>query len=623
MADTVFAQNYTISHLSLADLRDGNRIKIPLFQRGVVWTKNHRKDFIETVKSGDPFGVILVYQDSIDKHYDIIDGLQRLSTLRAYMDNPLEFIDENDKFIDDDKVFEILKKKYESKGMPIPQDSKLTKEKVNFLKKFIKEIRNEKQIPNVVKAWPKACEILEIDIGQFDVQLAFSEFYDAFIKSLSLDEAVKIYAIVYTGNKDKLPTVFETLNTSSVSLTKYEVFSSQWPSTQIVINDDELVKKVYSKYEALEKSSSFDVDVSLESIRDNGMTLFEYCFGFSELLNDSSKSYSFLFSKGKKSTDPTGFELLAMACGLPINKADDLYKKAYLGESSGLFLKNLEEALLDSVSIVADSIREWITDLKGTIIKVSSTYQVYYMIMSVFKHKYVINTTEKTLQENEDKKWISGFKENAYKWYFFHLITGFWNRHRQVSDLKNVIEGKESDIDYSLNISSDFWSDALKTYLDSSRDGLTSRSIPNEIKLFLNYYYRKLIEEDANRKKYFEAKYDDNDTENKIVFDIEHIVPFDKFSKFNNQIPMSVLGNLCYLPVKDNRSKRDNTIYEYTKDRPSLTFNQEFLQIIDYPKSEDLNFINTPINQFKPAYENLIVNRENNMINKFIKFITE
>ena len=625
MSDTPFAQNYTIDHLTLADVKQEKRIHIPKFQRGVVWTKNHRKEFIETVKMGDPFGVILVSQDPDDKHYDLIDGLQRLSTLRAYMDNPLEFIDENDKFIDSNKLLTIFKKKYELKKLPVPSDSKLEKEIIIFKKKFIKELKNSKQINKASDVWPKACEFLDFEKDNFTAYSLFEDFYDSFTKSLALDDGIKIYAIVYRGSKEKLPSVFETLNTSSVSLTKYEVFSSQWPATQIVVNDEELVKKVYSKYEALKKSSSFDVDVTEDIIRENGMTLFEYCFGFSELLSDESKPYACLFSKSKRSTDPTGFELLALVCGLMVNKADDLYKNEYLGGSSGVFLKKLEEALIDSVNIVADSVRDWITDLKGTVIKIASTYQVYYAVISVFKHKYTINLSSKSIEENEDKAWLKDFKHNAYKWFFYHQITGFWNANRQVTDLKNIIDGKTHlDVDYSKNISSDFWTTALDDYLKNKRDALITRSIPNELKLFLNYYYRFLIDEDENRKKFFKIKFEDDDAkkEHEILFDIEHIVPCEKFKAFERKIPMSVLGNLCYLAVKDNRSKRNYTIYEYIKDRPAFTSEEAFLKTIDYPSRDRLNFIDCPFDQFKEPYEKLVAEREEKMIKKFILFIT-
>ncbi|MBR5095864.1 MAG: hypothetical protein IK094_02010, partial [Treponema sp.] len=181
------------------------------------------------------------------------------------------------------------------------------------------------------------------------------------------------------------------------------------------------------------------------------------------------------------------------------------------------------------------------------------------------------------------------------------------------------------DVDYSKNISKEYWESAINTYLENKHDSLTSRNIPNEIKLFLNYYYRFLIDEDANRKKYFEVKFENGDInpEHEVKFDIEHIVPFEKFANFGGQIPMSVLGNLCYLAVKDNRSKRNNTIYEYSKDRPALTYDDDFIKMIDYPTYEELKFIDCPIDQFKSPFESLVSRREKKMINKFIAFITD
>ena len=591
MINKAIPQNYFIDHLTLADIRTNGKIVIPSYQRQVVWSHSHRKEFIDTVKMGDPFGIILVYQDPIDKYYHLVDGLQRLSALRAYMDNPLSFIDKNDKFINEEKLLSIFKRKYEILGKSLPAPSKLEKEKSSFLDKFLKELKKSTQIQKASVVWVNVCELLGLGTEAFSVYTLFEDFYEDFLNTLALSESIKIYAIVYTGDRTQLPSVFETLNTSSVSLTKYEVFSSQWPVTKIKVEDEELIKKVYSKYKTLEDTSSFLVQATEEDIREKGMTLFEYCFGISELLYDESKDYSFIFSKTKKSTEPTGFELLSLACGLCVNNADELYKDEYLGNSSGSFLKDLEEAIVDCVKIVADSLRNWVTDLKGSVIKITSVYQIYYCIMSVFKHKYTINLKSKTITKKDNKKWISNFYKNAPKWYFYHQLTGFWNLNRQVSDLRNIIDGKiQNDVDYSKNISEEYWKQAIKDYFESKRESLTERTIPNEIKLFLNYYYRFLIDEDANRRKFFEVKFEDGDTdpEHEIKFDIEHIVPYNKFETFNKQIPMSVLGNLCYLPVKDNRSKRDKTIYQFTDERPSITYDPIFKKTIDYPDEDDL-----------------------------------
>ena len=609
-------QNYIVDKLTLSDLKENGKVVIPNFQRGVVWTKQHRKEFIETVKTGDPFGVVLVSQSAPSEPYYLIDGLQRLSTLKAYMDNPLEFIDENDKFTDQTKLHNIFAKKYEAKGLQLPISTKLNKEKKSFLKKTIALMKAAKTIPNEIEVWPEVAKILGVEENTFAVLKPFSEFYRSFTENLKLPDII-IHAIVYQGPKERLPYVFETLNTSSVSLTKYEVFSSQWPNTKINVIDDELINKVWSKYDGLKKSSTFEVDVTLDSIRNEGMTLFEYCFGFSELVCDVNKPYAFLFSKGKKTTEPTGFELLALACGLQVNKADILWKDDYLGKSSGVFLVSLKDALIAAINVVSSSLKDWVYDLNGTPIKIAGTYQIYYMIITAFNHLYNFDPQTKKLERKESSEWIKKFKKNARKWYLCHILSGFWNQNRQVNDLHSLLH-ETSEVDYSAAISKERWTEVLNYYCDANRDTCTTRNVPGESRLILNFLYKMMIQEDANRAKFFVHSTDEGET---IEFDIEHIVPVEKFEHFSSEYSMSTLGNLCYLPVKDNRSKRNHTIYEYAMDRPALTYNIDFLSMIDYPERDELSFIDCPEKQFAGPYDTLTKKREKLIQDRFLKLI--
>lgn len=605
-------QNYIVDKLTLSDLKENGKVIIPNFQRGVVWTKQHRKEFIETVKSGDPFGVVLVSQEKPGAPYYLIDGLQRLSTLKAYMANPLEFVDENDRFIDKDKLGAFFAKKYESLGLQVPASTKLEKEKKKFLRKLINLMKEEPELPSETDLWEEISNHIGISKDKFDVFSRFSDFYKGFVENLKLPDII-IHAIVYQGPKERLPYVFETLNTSSVSLTKYEVFSSQWPSIKYIIADEELVKCVWLKYDNLKSSSAFEVDSDIDSIRNDGMTLFEYCFGFSELVCAPNKEYEFLFNKGKKSTNPTGFELLALVCGLPVNKADVLWKEEYLGSSSAGFLVELKNALIVSISTVAKALKNWVLDLNQSYIKGVGTYQIYYMIVSVFNHIYSLDLQNHSIsrKDNADAA-VKLFNTHAYKWYLYHIISGFWNQNRQVSDLRNLLDrdinGEESM--YYYDISKETWEKALSAFEYETEN----RTIPNELRLLLNYYYRMLIEEDANRQRYFQYKTPEGD---QIQFDIEHIVPYSKFGK-KTDLPRTTLGNLCYLPVKDNRSKRDHTIYEYALDRPALTYNDDFLEMIDYPSREELSFIDCSYDQFKDPYNTMIKKRQDKIIEKFV-----
>ncbi len=617
-------QNYIVDKLTLSDLTKTGKIVIPSFQRGIVWNKEHRKDFIETVKSGDPFGVVLVSQARPNDPYILIDGLQRLSTLKAYMSNPLEFVDENDKFIDKEKLHSFFEQKYYRKGMQLPREEKLDKEKRSFLKKMIILMKEKESTPRAADIWRLMSDFLQIPSSApyyFDLYDLFEKFYSSFIENLQLPDII-IHAIVYQGPQERLPLVFEHLNTTSVTLSKYEVFSSQWPSNKIIIHDEAIVKNVWSKYSKLKSSSSFDVDTTEESIRNEGITLFEYCFAFSEILNDENATYSFMFSKTKKSTDPTGFDILALACGLPANKAESICKDEYLGgTATGAFLVDLKNAIIDSVNIVSRNIDNWTHDLKNSAIKNTSLYQIYHMVITVFTHIYTLDLKTKEVIKRDDLEaleWMKKFDKYAYKWYLFHRLSDFWNDNRQVSDLKRLLDGTESNDFYVTNISRENWNKIIFDYVERTRSNAISRNIENDTKLILNYLYKLMIKEDRNREEYFKKT---DGQGNEIIFDIEHIVPVDKFKNFDEDLSISTLGNLCYLPVKDNRSKRDKTIYEYAGDRPSLTYNIDFLFMINYPTREELEFIDCPLNQFKPAFERFIKNREKEIIEKFIDLL--
>lgn len=538
------------------------------------------------------------------------------------MTNPLEFVDENDKFIDKEKLDDLFATAYSIRGAQLPKEEKLAREKKSFLKKMISLMKDSPQLPKASTIYPFLAPALGDSGGQvFSLYQKFEEFCESFTNNLQLPDII-IHAIVYTGPRERLPLVFEHLNTTSVTLSKYEIFSSQWPTKKMVVRDEEIIKSVWSKYSRLKDSSNFEVDTTEETIRNDGLTLFEYCFALSEILNNSGKPYSFVFAKSKKSTDPTGFDILAMACGLPANRADLLSEDKYLGgSSSGNFLVDLKDAIIDSIETVATTIRPWVMDLRGSQIKNASQYQIYHMIMSVFKSQYELDLNSKTITKRSDRdssEWSKNFSKYAYKWYLYHRITNFWNTNRQVSDLKRLLDGDESKDFYVTNISRDQWDTALSDYDSRTRKSATTRAIEPDTKLLLNYHYRLLRDEDRNREVYFEKTDTNGDS---IDFDIEHIVPVSKFGDNDEELPISAIGNLCYLPVKDNRSKRDKTIYEYALDRPSLTFHEDFLKLIDYPSRTELEFIDCQKEEFVSQYEKLVDARTKRLFEKFVNLL--
>ncbi|PCJ45264.1 MAG: hypothetical protein COA99_05210 [Moraxellaceae bacterium] len=86
----------SVTNPTLADIYekiDTNRLELtPDFQRKFVWTHEHQEDFLDTILHGYPFPEIYVCQGDTDTKklrtsQKVIDGQQRLTTIRNYIEN--------------------------------------------------------------------------------------------------------------------------------------------------------------------------------------------------------------------------------------------------------------------------------------------------------------------------------------------------------------------------------------------------------------------------------------------------------------------------------------------------------------------------------------------------------
>lgn len=91
----------------------------PPYQRGSVWTVEQRVALIKSLFMGLPIGAIVVNNRGYDseKVYAVVDGKQRMETLRAFSNNefavPAEWFDRKDvltPFVDDDGVEKVFLK---------------------------------------------------------------------------------------------------------------------------------------------------------------------------------------------------------------------------------------------------------------------------------------------------------------------------------------------------------------------------------------------------------------------------------------------------------------------------------------------------------------------------------
>ena len=80
----------------IGKINRGELILQPEFQREFVWTNSHMENFIKTIIDGYPFPEIYISQKGIDletlaTQNVVVDGQQRLTTIKRYLDGNFDF----------------------------------------------------------------------------------------------------------------------------------------------------------------------------------------------------------------------------------------------------------------------------------------------------------------------------------------------------------------------------------------------------------------------------------------------------------------------------------------------------------------------------------------------------
>ena len=314
-------KNYNDKTILLDDILDDRKFIIPTFQRNVVWKKKRRTDFLRNIREGDPFGIILIRENN--GKYELIDGLQRISTIRDYLKNPFDYLEPNDVNIDE----EIVKAKLQSEGLPIDQDY-IDKVKGDYRNKMFDCIKGGLENYEVMTAFRKEFDLKD----EKSINTVINNAYKNFKDSTEIT-GLTVQAINYVGPEENIPTVFYNLNTGGIQLSKYETYAALWSSSKFVVKDNDIIDAIKNKYAAMEADSDLDVDFDEDSLLKDGITLFEYCYSLSSILRNISDGTKAMFGKNDKSTDPIGFEIVALLLTGKVNKADKIYERCeVLGE---------------------------------------------------------------------------------------------------------------------------------------------------------------------------------------------------------------------------------------------------------------------------------------------------
>ncbi|WP_162458431.1 DUF262 domain-containing protein [Pseudactinotalea terrae] len=559
LKDTAGSSIWTIGKLvqavqAIAD--SGVRVEIPKFQRRLVWKDQQRIDLIDSIHRGYPIGSILLYRrpnpGGQHETYQVVDGLQRTSTLIGYSEQPLTYAS--------------------SKLLSAPH--------ISGIAHLIE--RDSLHVERAIQDWMRATKKLTFAAGFSPHNLAAFVFdaldvlpskrsaeLDVLIEE-ALDElkvavditAVSLPVVTYAGPEGELPEIFERINQSGTKLNKYEVFAATWMSnSQTQVNSTDVRVAINDKYDAL-ISRGFaisDLD-SGRAIQD--FNLFEYLFGFGKCL---VRGHSLLFNQRSDpaETEPAAFSLSCVVRG------QQLSRMALLPE----FMPRAEDGIIDPAEMeacltaAATEVQRWLAPFVG--LRLNNTSDGIDIAHGELQIVSIIARTAAGRWDtrgdwSERPNWEADWKRLALavpQHYLMDAIEETWRGPIYSTLFSRVWEmdddGRAIDPSpyYSRPIERRTWENALDTWFGKQleREQRSRQYVRAVDRLLLRFVYAGLVSFKDDKKHQFE---------------LEHLYPVSRLKRVivsseGPGWPISCIANLALFTKILNREKSEQTISEY------------------------------------------------------------
>lgn len=532
-------------------------IELPKFQRNLVWKEKNKIEFIESLKKGYPFGTLLLYkQEDKDDIFSLIDGLQRSSTIKDYYEQPTKYFPRSN--IDDTLCKKILSYVDNNTSKNNSEDDLVVILK-DYIYKWVIEQKSFDESDGFSAS--DLAEYLdehffnnELDKTAFrNIRKCLAEFTDAVKEESNINE-VSIPVLVYYGDEENLPEIFELINSKGTKLNKYQIYSAVWNKT-FKIHNAEIISMIKRKYDKAIEDGFEIKDYDPDNIDNADFNLFEYLFGLGKLLK---KNYPLLFGRlDEKKIDTEeaiSFMLVSICCGLSFDQMKNLEKK-YLNKDQCKF----EKALLESVDVTYEILEPYIAFKANSKEKLPVTvfhtdHQIISIIGTVFYLMY-----DQDLEKKEN--WIE-IKKNLEKTlplhYLYDIISREW-RGATDRKVKQIVfgEGDNWNIDkhskYLKPIGKESWDFLFKEWEQQQLDKKEKnrRKINPPEKLFLNFLYTKTMTFHQHSK---------------LTFEYDHIFPLERLRKCSDDLPIRCVANFALISDQLNKKKKNKTFIEYYTD---------------------------------------------------------
>jgi len=545
-------------------------ISVPGFQRSVVWSDKQKKEFIDSLKSGYPFGSLLLFKEE-GNPYILIDGLQRSNTIREYFSKPTEFFAAS---AVSKKLSDLLTQELPQKDNPWESD-----EIHGYIEKWVKSLNINSLDQFLPSQGFKSEELLQYLISESVVEIerekerALAKLIDPLLEELHAEADISnsdVPVIIYTRGKEKLPEVFQRLNRGGTQLNKYQIYAAAWSHIKVPVRNLEIKVAIKARFEAYIDRGFTVQDYDSETFdQETQFSPFEYLYGLGKVL---SKNTKLLFSskEADEEVDSFGFNLSTYALNLDVPQMGILLEK--LPE---IDLEIFHRDLLESAKQIEASIRPFVAvhanRKKGLNRQEEqpiyhSEFQIVSLIAKYYRMKFVENRADHDIEK---------FLKNVPYHYLYDIIDDYWRGSGNSKAYVLIQPGSR----YEYPIDKKRWDSALENWFENqllSRKEKDRASIKLPDVLFLKYIYAFILTRHE-------------DLSDNTIFEVEHLVPVNRL-KFLAQkrgigLPISCVANLSLLPKAANRLKSDKTIYEYFDSNSDML--EELESRFTFTKRED------------------------------------
>ncbi|GLB46194.1 hypothetical protein WR164_01730 [Philodulcilactobacillus myokoensis] len=581
--------NYKYDHIPYSDI---DQIKLPKFQRGFVWKPKQQKDLIQTLHDGFPFGVFLVSSIRNSQNSQLIDGQQRLSTIKKYEKNKVSFYKD------------LSPKNYHNTLNSINnilKENGYNQITINEFNKYLKM--------NELADWTDKYDNLNSKIKK-QLRDTIKSLQKRINNYINLNE-LQIPVIEFTGKKEDLPQVFKNLNKGGIPLTRYEIFSATWSDILLNIpendkNCDEIIDNVKNYYESLTKNGEFKIsNYSEDKLREERkINLAEFGRALGKFV--VKRIPALITNNDDKSIDKIGFNLLAIISNV------DPKIIGYVGKTKHVNnIQNNIKIILSNAKIISNKLNDKFKQyLKQNISHSSRSNSKKYPYAGGISSNAKILSYFADLWDKSEKD-MNNDLNNIPSYYVYDFIANTWGSHGD-QRLKRYYPYYQSNNknNYSKPVNKNTFKSEFKNWLNDDNNKKDKKNFPK--------YVQALITIHANVSKYTEYNGED--------YEFEHVIPKNRVLKndpklFN--VHLSSLGNGMLLSKSLNDDKKDKTLYEYMEQnelnnnkieninnliKQSSYFKKITLKnIMNNLQQNNFNFVNNEINNRSIRMANEII----------------